>query len=144
MGCSPAGAVIACVKEEAFTGMATDRLLADRFWVIGLLDAYARLLTPRQQQLMSLYFHQDLSLSEIAQRLGVTRQAIHDSLRRSLQELIRYEELLGLVQRARGEDRRRQALLLELHVLEEEIRRLVGGRTAQRLVGRLRALRELV
>lgn len=109
-----------------------------------MLDAYARLLTPRQQQLMNLYFHQDLSLSEIAQRLGVTRQAIHDSLRRCLQELTRYEELLGLVRRARGEDRRRQALLRELHILEEEIRRLVAGRTAQRLVGRLRALRELV
>ncbi len=124
--------------------MSTDRSLADRFTVIRLFDAYARLLTPRQQQLVSLYFHDDLSLSEIAQRLGVTRQAIHDSLRRSLAELAHYEELLGLVQRARGEDRRRQALLRELDALEGEIRRLVAGRTAQRLLGRVRALRELL
>jgi predicted DNA-binding protein YlxM (UPF0122 family) len=91
-----------------------------------------------------LYFHDDLSLSEIAERLGVTRQAIHDSLRRSLAELARYEELLGLVQRARGEDRRRQALLRELDSLEGEIRRAVPGRVAQRLLARVRALRELV
>jgi predicted DNA-binding protein YlxM (UPF0122 family) len=124
--------------------MATDRLLADRFTVIRLFDVYARLLTPRQQELVSLYFHDDLSLSEIAERLGVTRQAIHDSLRRSLAELARYEELLGLVQRARGEDRRRQALLRELDSLEGEIRRAVPGRVAQRLLARVRALRELV
>lgn len=124
--------------------MATDRLLADRFTVIRLFEAYARLLTPRQQQLVALYFHDDLSLSEIAERLGVTRQAIHDSLRRSLAELARYEEVLGLVQRARGEDRRRQALLRELDALEGEIRRTVGGRAAQRLLGRVRAVRELL
>ncbi|MDQ7800058.1 MAG: sigma factor-like helix-turn-helix DNA-binding protein [Armatimonadota bacterium] len=124
--------------------MATDRLLADRFTVIRLFDAYARLLTPRQQQLVALYFHDDLSLSEIAERLGVTRQAIHDSLRRSLAELVRYEELLGLVQRARGEDRRRQLLLQELDALEGEIRRTVSGRVAQRLLARVRALRELL
>ncbi|MCL6498552.1 MAG: HTH domain-containing protein [Firmicutes bacterium] len=124
--------------------MATDRLLADRFAVIRLFDAYARLLTPRQQQLVALYFHDDLSLSEIAERLGVTRQAIHDSLRRSLAELVRYEELLGLVQRARGEDRRRQLLLQELDGLEGEIRRTVSGRVAQRLLARVRALRELL
>jgi predicted DNA-binding protein YlxM (UPF0122 family) len=124
--------------------MATDRLLADRFTVIRLFEAYARLLTPRQQQLVAWYFHDDLSLSEIAERLGVTRQAIHDSLRRSLAELARYEERLGLVQRARGEDRRRQALLRELDGLEGEIRRTVGGRAAQRLLARVRALRELV
>jgi hypothetical protein len=124
--------------------MATDRLLADRFTVIRLFDAYARLLTPRQQQLVALYFHDDLSLSEIAERLGVTRQAIHDSLRRSLAELARYEELLGLVQRARGEDRRRQALLRELDGLEGEIRRTVPGRAGQRLLARVRALRALV
>ncbi len=124
--------------------MATDRLLADRFTVIRLFDAYARLLTPRQQQLVALYFHDDLSLSEIAERLGVTRQAIHDSLRRSLAELVRYEQLLGLVQRARGEDRRRQLLLRELDGLEGEIRRTVSGRVAQRLLARVRALRELL
>jgi predicted DNA-binding protein YlxM (UPF0122 family) len=124
--------------------MATDRLLADRFTVIRLFDAYARLLTPRQQELVSLYFHDDLSLSEIAERMGVTRQAIHDSIRRSLTELFRYEELLGVVQRARGEDRRRQALLRELDALEGEIRRTVEGRAAQRLLGRVRALRDLV
>lgn len=124
--------------------MATDRLLADRFTVIRLFDAYARLLTPRQQELVSLYFHDDLSLSEIAERMGVTRQAIHDSIRRSLAELFRYEELLGVVQHARGEDRRRQALVRELDALEGEIRRTVEGRAAQRLLGRVRALRDLV
>ncbi len=124
--------------------MATDRLLADRFTYIRLFDAYARLLTPRQQQLVALYFHDDLSLSEIAQRLGVTRQAVHDSLRRSLAELARYEELLGLVQRARGEDRRRQAALHQLDALEGEIRRAVPGRAAQRLLARVQAVRELL
>ncbi|MDR5683579.1 MAG: sigma factor-like helix-turn-helix DNA-binding protein [Armatimonadota bacterium] len=124
--------------------MATDRLLADRLAVIRLFDVYARLLTPRQQRLIAMYFHDDLSLSEIAERFGVTRQAIHDGIRRSLAELARYEELLGIVQRGRGDDRRRAAILREIEALEEEIARLRDAEAAGRLQARARAIREMV
>jgi predicted DNA-binding protein YlxM (UPF0122 family) len=124
--------------------MATDRLLADRLAVIRLFDVYARLLTQRQQRLIAMHLHDDLSLSEIGERFGVTRQAIHDSIRRSLAELARFEELLGVVQRGRGDDRRRTAILREVEALEGEIARLRDGEAAGRLRARSRAIREMV
>jgi predicted DNA-binding protein YlxM (UPF0122 family) len=124
--------------------MATDRLLADRLAVIRLFDVYARLLTQRQQRLIVMYFHDDLSLSEIAERFGVTRQAIHDGIRRSLGELARYEDLLGVVHRGRAEDWRRAAILREVQALEDEIARLRDAEAAGRLRARALAIREMV
>ncbi len=45
------------------------------------------------------YFGQDLSLAEIAEEMGTSRQAVHDLLRRSEQAFQAYEEKLGLAER---------------------------------------------
>ena len=82
------------------------RSLADRTTVIRLFDAYAGLLTARQQLLVRLYYHDDLSLGEIAGRLRVSRQAVFDSLRRSLHEM-RYVEARLRVLAAAGRNGRR-------------------------------------
>ncbi len=119
-------------------------MLADRFAVIRLFDIYARLLTPRQQRLIRMYFHEDLSLSEIARRFGVTRQAIHDCIRRSLAELYRYEELLGLAQQTRGYERRRLEVMRQLDALEDEIRALGDGVHIERMLERIERVRELL
>ena len=78
--------------------------LGNRLHIIYLFDAYGELLTTRQQRLMRQYYHDDLSLGEIAERLRITRQAVSDSLHRSVGELARFERHLGLVrQRTAGE-----------------------------------------
>ena len=65
----------------------------------GLLAAfYAPLLTDRQQTLIDLYCNQDLSLSEIANQLSVSRQAISDNLNRAYEHLDSLEERLSLYQ----------------------------------------------
>ncbi|MBI4280419.1 MAG: HTH domain-containing protein [Armatimonadetes bacterium] len=84
------------------------RQLGERLQVIRMIDVYATLLTPRQQQLLRLYYHEDLSLAEIAERFGVTRQAIHDSLKRSLNELRHLEGTLRVAQRGQREERNQQ------------------------------------
>lgn len=67
----------------------------------GLLyDFYGALLTPKQAALMELYFGQDLSLGEIAEEEGITRQAVRDHLLRAERQLMAFEEALGLMQRA--------------------------------------------
>ncbi len=119
-----------------------ERVLADRFTVIRLFDLYARLLTPRQQQLVRMYFHEDLSLGEIAEYFGVTRQAIHDSLRRSLLEL--YEDLLGLAQQARSAERRKVEVLRQLDLLEEEVRALGGGVRVEQMLACIQRMRDLL
>lgn len=61
-----------------------------------LLSFYGAMLTERQQQMLQLYYEDDLSLSEIAALLGVSRQGVHDAVRRGEQQLFALEERLGL------------------------------------------------
>lgn len=84
-------------------------MLEKVLWLGKLVDAYGPLLTKRQQLCLELHYDQDLSLGEIAEQLGVSRQAVHDMLKRSELQLQEYEEKLGLV----GRQQRQAALLLE-------------------------------
>ena len=64
-----------------------------------LTDFYGPLLTEKQQNVWDLHYQQDLSLAEIAEVEHISRQAIHDLLKRTERILTEYEEKLGLVQR---------------------------------------------
>ncbi len=68
-------------------------------WVTLLYDFYGQLLTERQQRFIELYFGYDLSLGEIAEEYNVTRQAVHDTLKRAEKILNDYEQKLGLVEK---------------------------------------------
>ncbi|MDO4542607.1 MAG: YlxM family DNA-binding protein [Bacillota bacterium] len=61
-----------------------------------LFDVYGPLLTQRQQEIYDLAHSEDLSLGEIAEDLSVSRQAVHDTLRRTDAILEEYEKKLGL------------------------------------------------
>ncbi|NLA72006.1 MAG: DNA-binding protein [Clostridiaceae bacterium] len=63
------------------------------------LDYYGELLSARQKEIVSLYYDEDLSLSEIASLTGLTRQGIHDRIRRGVANLESYESALALVER---------------------------------------------
>ena len=62
-----------------------------------LMDFYGVLLTERQQDVLRLYHEENLSLSEIAEDFGITRQGVHDTLKTAEHGLLEYEEKLGLV-----------------------------------------------
>lgn len=64
-----------------------------------LFDFYGQLLKEQQQQAVSLCYNDDLSLSEIAAQLNITRQGVRDSIKRSEVQLYTYEEKLGLFKR---------------------------------------------
>lgn len=64
-----------------------------------LLDFYGGLLTEKQQCCLDMHYNQDMSLAEIAEIFLVSRQAIHDILKRSENLLEEYEARLGLVKR---------------------------------------------
>ena len=66
-----------------------------------LLSFYGPLLTDRQQKLLALYCEEDFSLSEIAQREGISRQGVYDTVRKGARQLESYEQLLGLAERYR-------------------------------------------
>ncbi|HAF66156.1 MAG TPA: DNA-binding protein [Clostridiales bacterium UBA9857] len=64
-----------------------------------LRDIYESLLPPRQRQVAYLKFDEDLSLSEIAQRLGISKQGCDDAVRRCVKALLSYEDKLGFRKR---------------------------------------------
>lgn len=81
-----------------------EKMLADigfeqRMRLVRLYDIYGGLLTDKQQKCMELHFYNDLSLSEIADEYGVSRQAIYDLIKRAGQILERYENRLKLLER---------------------------------------------
>ena len=67
--------------------------------IVSLLDCYGELLTEKQRNVMELYYSEDLSLSEIAEHEKITRQGVHDSIKRSEQYLFEMEQKLGFVAR---------------------------------------------
>ena len=62
-----------------------------------MYDFYGSLLSESQSEVMALYHEDNLSLSEIAEELGQTRQAVHYTLRKAEKALESYEEKLKLV-----------------------------------------------
>ena len=74
------------------------QLILGKFERMALLsDFYGDLLTERQQEVIRFYYEQDLSLGEIAEHLNITRQAVHDILKRAERALEHYEEKLRLL-----------------------------------------------
>ena len=65
-----------------------------------LYDYYGDLLTEKQRACFDLYYNQDLSLSEIAEETGVTRQGVRDTLVRAAALLGNMEEKTGCIARA--------------------------------------------
>ena len=70
-----------------------------------LLDYYGELLTEKQRTCFDLYYNQDLSLGEIAEEAGISRQGVHDSLARAEAALLAMEEKTGCVAGARTQQR---------------------------------------
>ena len=69
-------------------------------WELALLfDTYGSMLTSKQRDCFDMRYNQDLSLGEIAEELGVSRQAVNDNLTRTEALLRRMEENIGSVKR---------------------------------------------
>jgi len=66
---------------------------------IMLLDCYGEFLTERQRQVSELYYGEDLSLGEISELSGITRQAVRDGIKRSEEILLSMESKLRFAER---------------------------------------------
>lgn len=81
-----------------------------------LLDFYGGLLKDRVREVMNLYFNEDLSLTEIGENLGISRQGAQSIVKRGERELSEYEEKLGLAKR-----------FLKLRAMAEELEKTAGS-----------------
>ena len=64
-----------------------------------LFDFFGDLLTEKQREYFDLYYNQDLSLSEIAENVGITRQGVYDIILRAENTLIEIEDKTGVIRR---------------------------------------------
>ena len=64
-----------------------------------LLDFYGKVLPDRTAQMLDLYYNEDLSLAEIADNFGITRQGVRDAIKRGEDELTKLEENLKLTEK---------------------------------------------
>lgn len=64
-----------------------------------LLDFYSNILSKKQRQILEMYYQDDMSLSEIAEQTNMTRQGVHDNIKRAEKEIISMEDKLSLSDR---------------------------------------------
>ena len=83
-----------------------------------LLDYYGGMLTDKQRDCFDMRYNQDLSLGEIAEMLGVSRQAVNDNLSRTEALLRRMEENIGCVKRDKVTRKALQEILEAATVLD--------------------------
>ena len=93
-----------------------------------LFDIYGGLLTDKKKRVMEMYHEDDMSLSEIAEELEVSRAAVHDSLRSAERLLCSYEDKLGIL----ADYLRKEKLADELRTYISEARDLLAKDMVER------------
>ncbi|MCC8077061.1 MAG: HTH domain-containing protein [Oscillospiraceae bacterium] len=101
----------------------------DTLWRTLLFDYYGDLLTERQQECYDLYYNSDLSLQEIADNCGISRQGVWEQIHRAEKALQRFEARTGQVARAlrRRETLQRLAAVAERLADSPEKREILAG-----------------
>ena len=108
---------------------------------ILLFDYYGRMLTDKQKEYLDLRYNQDLSLGEIAEIMGVSRQAVFDNLTRTEALLRRMEENIGCVKRDMAVRKAAREILEAAAVLDTSSDPAVSA-TARRIIAAAQGLEE--
>lgn len=94
----------------------------DKLYERGLLfDFYGELLTPHQQKIYSEAVFNDMSLGELSEEEGISRQGIHDLIRRCDKILQEYEDKLHLIERFKSMKKTAKSIETILDTLDESV-----------------------
>lgn len=102
-----------------------EQRLEERVYLSMLYDFYGALLKDNNRRIFEAYIQEDYSISEIAEEMEISRQAVHDAVKRITKQLKGYEEKLGLLERfeqQRSEMRRLHECLQEMNISETDPR----------------------
>lgn len=102
-----------------------EQRLEERVYLSMLYDFYGALLKENNRRIFEAYIQEDYSISEIAEEMEISRQAVHDAFKRITKQLKGYEEKLGLLERfeqQRSEMRRLHECLQEMNISETDPR----------------------
>ena len=111
----------------------------DKLTMSLLLDCYGELLTEKQRECFDLYCNQDLTLAEIAELMGTSRQGIHDAVTRAENQLLRYEEVTHCLARDQRDAKTAEAL----ETLAASLQAMSQRETAEALLNAAAALRQV-
>ncbi len=126
------------VKKNALHRKKAEPVLEKNMEISLLFDFYGQLLKQQQQQAVALYYNDDLSLSEIALELGITRQGVRDCIKRGESQLFTYEEKLGLMKRFRETE----AGLYEIESLAKKLIEKYDEKIAVKIIQTAKSLHE--
>ena len=85
-----------------------------------LFEFYGELLTEKQYEFIDDYYNKDLSLSEIAENNGITRQAVRDIIKKGEKKLFEYEEKLTYMKRTLNQEKKIEKVLSELTKIQKD------------------------
>lgn len=85
-----------------------------------LCQIYGKLLTDKQYELLNDYYNNDLSLSEIAENLNITRQAVRDNLKKGENKLFEYEEKLNVMKKTIEQEEKIATILSEINKIKNK------------------------
>ncbi len=85
-----------------------------------LCQIYGKLLTEKQYQVLDDYYNNDLSLSEIAENLNITRQAVRDNIKKGENKLFEYEEKLDVMKKTIEQEEKIAIILSEINKIQSK------------------------
>ena len=94
-----------------------------------LLDVYGALLTEKQRETLDFYYNEDLSLGEISEETGITRQGVMICIKKCEQRLLELENELGLVERftkLKADTEKLEAVVMQSSIKDEEKKEIVS------------------
>ena len=92
----------------------------DILYITMLYDFYGELLTEKQRAVIESYYQNDLSLNEIGEQYGITRQAVADLVKRTVNILKDYEKKLNLLEKYTIQKKMLENAVEELNVAIEK------------------------
>ena len=84
-----------------------------------LVEIYGKLLTENQYQVISDYYNEDLSLSEIAENNNISRQGVRDIIKKGESKLFEYEEKLQIMKKTQENEKTIQLILSQLSKIQD-------------------------
>ena len=99
-----------------------------------LLDFYGDILPDRKREVLDYYYNDDLSLAEIAEEIGISRQGVRDIIKKAEDQLLFYEEKLGLAARFTAAQKSAEELVALTGELE------LGDEVKEKIVSLLEAI----
>ena len=93
--------------------------MEEKVQISMLCQLYGKLLTKKQYEFIDDYYNNDLSLSEIAENNGITRQAVRDIIKKGEKKLFEYEEKLMFMKRTLNQEKKIEKALSELTKIQK-------------------------